>query len=216
MRRATRGSSSSRTRRLAGTWRRAERPFRTIAESDPYPSQLRPCPTPYIVLAAMQNGKRTRGQRAEGDREWMGQVGYRLRHLRGALGLSQEEIARSAGVSQGAISRLERGLGVATPFMAVLRVVDAMASRLRGMDPTLLSESSNRWLKLQRELATMRGVSFDIPNQVFRDDELEHVVRGFSGLVQNERAVVTAVLKALAGNRAASSDTSPRAASHAS
>ena len=160
----------------------------------------------------MLTGKRPRGQRAEGDREWMGQVGFRLRHLRGALGLSQEQIARSAGVSQGAISRLERGLGVATPFMAVLRVVDAMASRLRGMDPALLSEPSNRWLKWQRELATMRGVSIDIPNQVFRDGELEHVVRTFSSLVQNERAVVTAVLKGLAGNHAAPSDATPRSA----
>ena len=137
----------------------------------------------------------------------MGNVGHRLRHLREALGLSQQKIARGAGVSQGTVSRLERGRGVAVPFLAVLRVVDAMASQLRAKDPGVLSEPTRRWLGLQRELATMRGVGIDIPTQVYRDDELENVVCTFVRLLHTERAVVAAVLKGLAENHAAPSDT---------
>ena len=39
--------------------------------------------------------------------EWMRALGRRARHVREFLGLTQDELGRMAGVSQGAISRLE-------------------------------------------------------------------------------------------------------------
>jgi len=45
-----------------------------------------------------------------------------LRRVREFLGLSQDQVARLAGVSQGAVSRLEAGRGLATPMVVVLKV----------------------------------------------------------------------------------------------
>jgi len=42
-------------------------------------------------------------------REWMRGLGRQLRRVREFLGLSQDQVARLAGVSQGAVSRLEAG-----------------------------------------------------------------------------------------------------------
>ena len=46
-------------------------------------------------------------------KEWMRAFGRQERRIREFLGLSQEQIARLAGVSQGAVSRLEAGRGLA-------------------------------------------------------------------------------------------------------
>lgn len=44
-------------------------------------------------------------------REWIRDLGRRQRQLREFLGFSQEQVARLAGVSQGAVSRFETGRG---------------------------------------------------------------------------------------------------------
>lgn len=69
-----------------------------------------------------------------GLRAWMQDLGRKLRSVREAIGLSQAELAAQAGVSQGAISRLETGRGLATPLLVVLRTALALrdASRMRA------------------------------------------------------------------------------------
>jgi transcriptional regulator with XRE-family HTH domain len=74
-------------------------------------------------------------------REWMRALGVRQRRIRQFLGLSQDELARRAGVSQAAVSRLETGRGLATPLLIVLRVGQALVRELRQLDPAILNAS---------------------------------------------------------------------------
>src|SRR5215470_3326809 len=62
---------------------------------------------------------------------WMRGLGRHTRRLREFLGLSQEQLARIAGVSQGAISRLEAGRGLATPLLVVMKINIAVIHALR-------------------------------------------------------------------------------------
>src|SRR2546429_9944045 len=73
-------------------------------------------------------------------REGMRDLGRQLRRVREFLGLSQDQVARLAGVSQGAVSRLEAGRGLATPMMAVLKVHRGPPRALRPFDPAFPAE----------------------------------------------------------------------------
>ena len=68
-------------------------------------------------------------------REWIGWFGRRLRRMRTGCGLSQQDVATLAGVSQGAISRLEAGHGLATPLLLVVKIDLALTRHLSGVDP---------------------------------------------------------------------------------
>ena len=52
---------------------------------------------------------------------WIKGLGKQARRVREFLGLSQEQVARVAGVSQGAVSRFEGGRGLATPLLVVMK-----------------------------------------------------------------------------------------------
>src|SRR5215510_2797711 len=93
--------------------------------------------------------------RSSGDAawaQWMRDVGAQVRRTRDFLGLSQEEVARLAGVSQGAVSRLETAHGLATPLLVVLKVQQAVAHHLRKLDPELLNAELRRNLELVEQL----------------------------------------------------------------
>jgi len=72
-------------------------------------------------------------------RRWMTKLGTEVRGLRHALGLTQEELAALAGVSQGAVSRLETGRALATPLLVVVRVHLALLERARSLHRVVLS-----------------------------------------------------------------------------
>jgi transcriptional regulator with XRE-family HTH domain len=72
-------------------------------------------------------------------REWMRDLGVQQRRIRQFLGLSQDELARRAAVSQAAVSRLETGRGLATPLLIVLRIGQALVRELRQLDPAILN-----------------------------------------------------------------------------
>ena len=79
------------------------------------------------------------GERPLDWREWMRELGVQQRRIRQFLGLSQEGLARRAGVSQAAVSRLEMGRGLATPLLIVLRIGQALVGELRQVDPAILN-----------------------------------------------------------------------------
>src|SRR5256886_16048036 len=80
--------------------------------------------------------------------QWMRELGSRIRHVREFVGLSQEQLARLAGVSQGAVSRLEAGRGLATPMLVILKINLALTHRLRAVDPGLLNDAPRRGLEI--------------------------------------------------------------------
>jgi transcriptional regulator with XRE-family HTH domain len=78
----------------------------------------------------------------------MRDLGRQIRRGREFLGLSQEQLARLAGVSQGAVSRLETARGLATPTLVVLRVSRVLAGELGKVQPEVMDA----------DLRTMRSV----------------------------------------------------------
>src|SRR5262245_64411788 len=61
--------------------------------------------------------------------------GQRIRKAREFLGLSQDQLARLADVSQGAVSRVEAGRGLAAPVLTVVQLNRAMAEGILGHAP---------------------------------------------------------------------------------
>src|SRR5438445_10153434 len=90
-------------------------------------------------------------------REWMRGLGRQERRVREFLGLSQEQLARLAGVSQGAVSRLEAGRGLATPMLVVLKINLALRRALRDVDPSLLNDDLRRVLQIEERISPRIG-----------------------------------------------------------
>lgn len=77
-------------------------------------------------------------------------LGASTRRLRTLLGLTQEQLGRLAGVSQGAVSRLEAGRGVSTPLIVVVRVQQAFQQCLAEIDPRQLPAETQTVLAGER------------------------------------------------------------------
>src|SRR5690348_8880078 len=88
---------------------------------------------------------------------WMRDLGRQLRRVREFLGLSQDQVARLAGVSQGAVSRLEAGRGLATPMLIVLKVHLVLARALGQLDPALIDDQMRESLGLGGLVSTAPG-----------------------------------------------------------
>jgi predicted transcriptional regulator len=70
--------------------------------------------------------ERLREKIATGDRGWFfGQIADRVAERRGAMGLSQRQLAELVGTTQSAIARLERG-GRPPRIDTLLRIADAL------------------------------------------------------------------------------------------
>jgi transcriptional regulator with XRE-family HTH domain len=80
-------------------------------------------------------------------RAWMRDFGSHIRRVREFFGLSQEQLARSAGVSQGAVSRFESGRGLSTPLLVVLRINMALARAFTGHGSVPPSDDVTRFLR---------------------------------------------------------------------
>src|SRR5262249_34923194 len=88
------------------------------------------------------------------------------------LRLSQEQVARLAGVSQGAVSRLEAAQGLATPFLVVLKVQQVLAQHLRRLDPKLLNPEMRRAIDLGEWLAAPFGHDLRVGDDPYVPDLL--------------------------------------------
>lgn len=85
--------------------------------------------------------------------KWMRALGRQNRCMREFLGLSQAQLAKLAGVSQGAISRFESGRGMSTPVLIVVKIYLALACELRALDPAILRDDVRRLLQIGPPLA---------------------------------------------------------------
>ena len=122
---------------------------------------MRRCPSHHLLTVRAVRGYRAAmvGAMAEdGDgsgrggldwASWIKSLGRQARRVREFLGLSQEQVARVAGVSQGAVSRFEGGRGLATPLLVVMKVNAALRSAVSAMTPDALSIDGRRLLDLE-------------------------------------------------------------------
>ncbi|HLY36956.1 MAG TPA: helix-turn-helix transcriptional regulator [Candidatus Binatia bacterium] len=131
-------------------------------------------------------------------REWMRAFGRQERRVREFLGMSQEQLARMAGVSQGAVSRLEAGRGLATPMLVVLKINLALRAALRDVDPALLSDDLRRVLEIEERISPRVGDLGIGAAPVTKDPALEGVVRLYRGVPERQRDTFLSVVRAAA------------------
>lgn len=103
-------------------------------------------------------GTPERDQAAPDWRAWMHRLGQTLRKAREATGLSQSGLAAVAGVSQGAISRLETGRGLGTPLLVVLKTARALRDAGRGLDPQAMPHGTALLVESLARLAASHGL----------------------------------------------------------
>jgi transcriptional regulator with XRE-family HTH domain len=136
-------------------------------------------------------------------KQWMRAFGRQERRIREFLGLSQEQIARLAGVSQGAVSRLEAGRGLATPLLVVLKINLAVSRALQTLDPALLTDDMRRALEFQSVISPkVGGMGFDM-TQVTADPHVETLIRLYRSLPERQRQTFVSVVEATASALAA-------------
>jgi transcriptional regulator with XRE-family HTH domain len=131
-------------------------------------------------------------------REWMRGLGRQARRIREFLGLSQEQIARAAGVSQGAVSRLEGGRGLATPLLVVVKLNVAMRRALTSYDPEVLSPEARAILDRDDLHVPDSGASQFREYPMAKDVGIEELVRLYRGLPERQREKLLAVVRAAA------------------
>jgi transcriptional regulator with XRE-family HTH domain len=127
---------------------------------------------------------------------WMRGLGRHKRRVREFLGLSQEQLARLAGVSQGAISRLEAGRGLATPLLVVMKLNVALKRAFDQIDPALLSEEARRLREIDERTAPESAGSGFEPVPILRDPGLEELVRLYNELPDRQRQKLLTVIRA--------------------
>lgn len=127
---------------------------------------------------------------------WIKGMGRYTRRLRELVGLSQEALARRAGVSQGAVSRLEVGRAVNTPLIAVMKINAAMRAALADLPPELVSPETRRLMDVPARGAPMDEAGFDaLPATV--DALLADVVRLFWEVPPRHREQLVSVMRLL-------------------
>ena len=94
-------------------------------------------------------------------RQWMRDFGGHVRRVREFLGLSQQQLAHEARVSQGAVSHFESGRGLSTPFLGILKINIALARALKTVDQALISDDVRRFLRQMEFLAAGRWLAID-------------------------------------------------------
>ena len=118
------------------------------------------------------------------------------RRLRELVGLSQDQLARLAGVSQGAVSRLEAGRAVNTPLVAVMKINAAMRQALAHLPPEVLSQETRRLMDVPARGTPSGEAAFDaLPLTV--DPLLGDVVRLFWEVPPRHRESLVTVMRLL-------------------
>ena len=136
-------------------------------------------------------------------RDWPGrmrELGRQIRRVREFLGLSQDQVARLAGVSQGAVSRLEAGRGLATPMLIVLKVHLVLARALSAFDPALLDDQIRETLGLGGLMAGAPPAGENGAHPITRDRDLEDMVQLYRSLSERQRRTLVAVVRATANS----------------
>jgi DNA-binding XRE family transcriptional regulator len=131
----------------------------------------------------------------------MRDLGIELQRIRNFLDLSQEQVARAAGVSQGAISRLEAARGLATPLLTVVKVQQVLVDGLRAVEPALLTQA---WrAMIEADCIMVPGNRTSAPSGVLSDGDLEEVILAYHEVPEPQRAAFGAIVRATAKGLAA-------------
>ena len=128
-----------------------------------------------------------------------------MRDLRELLGLSQEQVARIAKVSQGAVSRFERGDALSTPWIVAMKIRVALTARIQQLEPDVLTDEARRFLA-QTALYGLPGDAAQPPRiaggEVLPTPELTAIVRAYRRVPESARAQFVDIMTAVAATLA--------------
>jgi transcriptional regulator with XRE-family HTH domain len=137
---------------------------------------------------------------ASGDearwRPWMVELGQQIRRLRRLVGLSQQELAELADVSQGAVSRLETARGLATPLLIVVKINLALTAELRKFDTTVSNAGLSRTRSVPDLLRLPDGALGSDRISCSPDPTFEAFVRLFRETSVRHREGLLAIMRA--------------------
>ena len=134
---------------------------------------------------------------------WLRDFGVAVRSIRELLGLTQAQLGKIAHISQGAVSRIERGDALSMPLVIAVKVRVALAARLRKLDADVLTADARRFLEEMTErygqhedpgLPPRRNITFELVPA----PELTALVRGYSRLPESARTRFLAIMSAVA------------------
>jgi len=123
-------------------------------------------------------------------------MGRFTRRLRLMTGLSQEQLAQAAGVSQGAISRLEAGRAVNTPMIVVLKINAAMRQVIARLPAGALSEDAKRVMAPHAAGIPETELGFDV-FPVGHDELLESWIQLFWRIPERQRRRTVALMRGM-------------------
>jgi transcriptional regulator with XRE-family HTH domain len=129
-------------------------------------------------------------------RPWMLELGQQIRRLRRLVGLSQQELAELAKVSQGAVSRLETARGLATPLLIVVKINLALTAELRKFDAAVSSPDLCGTRGVQDLLRWPVGALGPDTVHCSPDPTFEAFVRLFRDTSERHREGLLAILRA--------------------
>lgn len=127
---------------------------------------------------------------------WIRGLGRQVRRLRDFLGMSQEQIAKMAGVSQGAVSRLEAGRGLATPLLVVMKINAALRHAVSKIDTELLSDDARRLLAEDSRTKADDGHGSFAAYPILKEPALEELIGLYRELPERHRQKLLAVVRA--------------------
>ena len=122
----------------------------------------------------------------------MRDLGRQIRRGRELLGLSQEQLARLAGVSQGAVSRLETARGLATPTLVVLRVSRVLAGELGKVQPEVMDAD----LRTMRSVLSPSDELMVEKDSVRTDPHLDELMEIYRNTAPAHRPALLAIFRA--------------------
>jgi len=135
-------------------------------------------------------------------------AGQRIRKAREFLGLSQDQLARLADVSQGAVSRVEAGRGMATPLLTFVKLNRVMAHALRKLPAELLTDQARTMLETAEHMVPPMQEDEQPPTPILSDPALDRLISMYRTLPERERRGFLSVLDATAASLSREGDVS--------
>ena len=125
---------------------------------------------------------------------WFRNLGRQTRALRELLGLSQSRLALLAGVSQGSVSRFEKGIAQGTRAVVMFKLAVALARQCRAEKHERLAEPLLRVLDDIEGLVPVRAVR-DLP-MIARNPQAERLHILFMAAPPRAREAVLSIVRA--------------------
>lgn len=124
---------------------------------------------------------------APGWQQIVSTLGTTVRDVRTLLGWSQDQLADLAVVSQGTVSRLERGTCAAIPFHSVVVILRTLAAGAAALDVPLSPIASHL---LALSLPSLNGTL------LAPDDDFAYIARTLKHIPRRRRPAFLAIVRA--------------------